>query len=303
MDMETLQKQTSLFTEDNATSSREDSLVSLTQLLESEKAKMMRDISGRKCSEQLRKFNQVGSWAKMFTDLLIGQEGWFSTRCNLTWKLRGTKYSRMYCQLQVSKIAHTDGTGFGLLPTPQVMDIRTDVRKPEERSNAANNGGCSNLREWAGNGLLPTPTAMDSTNATATMKSTQVKEGSMHSVTLSRAMAMGMLPTPTTRDWKGAQGNEYKEMMGEETEYKMQSLPGLAMKGMLPTPSAFDWNTAQKVDKYEERKQIQAKKGVNLHYPLKQMAMDINPTGSTSQLSHHFVSEMMGFPKNYLDLW
>jgi len=31
--------------------------------------------------------------------------------------------------------------------TPQVTDIRTDVRKPEERSNRANRGGCKNLRE------------------------------------------------------------------------------------------------------------------------------------------------------------
>ena len=31
--------------------------------------------------------------------------------------------------------------------TPQVMDIRTDVRKPEERSDKANKGGCKNLRE------------------------------------------------------------------------------------------------------------------------------------------------------------
>jgi hypothetical protein len=91
-------------------------------------------------------------------------------------------------------------------------------------------------------------------------------------------------------------------MRGEETEYKMQSLPGLAMKGILPTPSAFDWNTAQRVDKYEERKQMQSEKGVNLHYPLKQMAMDINPTGTTSQLSPQFVLEMMGFPPHWTAL-
>jgi hypothetical protein len=111
-------------------------------------------------------------------------------------------------------------------------------------------------------GMLPTPTAMDSTNATAEMKSSQVKEGSMHSVTLTRAMAMGMLPTP----------------------------------------SAFDWNTAQTQEKYQERKQMQKENGINLHYPLKQMAMDINPTGKTSQLSPQFVLEMMGFPTDWTEL-
>ena len=32
-------------------------------------------------------------------------------------------------------------------PTPSVMDVRTDIRKPSERSDKANKGGCSNLRE------------------------------------------------------------------------------------------------------------------------------------------------------------
>jgi hypothetical protein len=77
--------------------------------------------------------------------------------------------------------------------------------------------------------MLPTPTAMDSTNATAEMKSSQVKEGSMHSVTLTRAMAMGILPTPVARDWKGPEGNEYKRMRGEESQFQTQSLPGWAM--------------------------------------------------------------------------
>ncbi len=40
-------------------------------------------------------------------------------------------------------------------PTPQSMDHRTDVRKPEERSEKANKGGCSNLREKV---MYPTPT-------------------------------------------------------------------------------------------------------------------------------------------------
>jgi hypothetical protein len=149
----------------------------------------------------------------------------------------------MYFQLYPST-HHTEGIESGLLPTPQAMDIRTDVRKPEERSTAANNGGCSNLREWAGNGLLPTPTAMDSTNATATMKSTQVKEGSMHSVTLTRALNMGMIPTPRTRDWKGCEGRRgdipsyIEDNLGYKTGKTSQLSPQFVMEMMgFPT----DW--------------------------------------------------------------
>ena len=42
--------------------------------------------------------------------------------------------------------------------TPSVMDHRTDVRKPEERSDEANKGGCANLREQV---MWATPNTMD----------------------------------------------------------------------------------------------------------------------------------------------
>jgi site-specific DNA-cytosine methylase len=48
-----------------------------------------------------------------------------------------------------------------LLPTPSLMDIRTDIRKPKERSKKANKGGCSNLREFVINSMLPTPASTD----------------------------------------------------------------------------------------------------------------------------------------------
>src|SRR5664279_3745844 len=102
--METLQKPTLLFTEEQLTSSPEDSHVNRTPLQEKEKAKKMRDTSGRKCLEQLERFNRVGLWGRMFLASLIGQEGWYSTKCRLIWKLRGTKYSRLYCQLAVSML-------------------------------------------------------------------------------------------------------------------------------------------------------------------------------------------------------
>jgi hypothetical protein len=217
-------KQTSLFTEERLTSSRVVFHANRTHQPENEKAKKMNDISGRKCCEQLEKFNHVGLWAKTFSALLIGQEGWYSTRCKLTWKLRGTKYGRMYCQLQVS--AHlTEGIGFGLLlKTPSAMDSYSEnLTKKEQKFG---HSGTLAQEVQSGfiyqRGLLPTPTAMDSTNATATMKSSQVKEGSMHSVTLTRAMSMGMLPTPTV--------NEGKNATFPESQINRSSLIGELMK-------------------------------------------------------------------------
>ena len=160
-------KQISLFTEEALTSSQGDSHANPIPQQGKEKERKMNAIYGPKCCEQLGKFSHVGSWAKTFSALLIGQGDWYSTRCKLIWKLKGTKYGRMYFQLRPLALP-IEGTEFG---------------------------------------LLPTPTAMDSTNATATMKSSQVKEGSMHSVTLTRAISMGMLPTPNQRDYKDNVGN------------------------------------------------------------------------------------------------
>ena len=184
--------------------SQEDSLVNHTVQQESDLVKKMRDTSGRRCLERFGRFNHVGSWAKTFSDLLIGQTGWFSTKSKLTSKLKGTKYNHMYFQLYPST-HHTEGIE---------------------------------------SGLLPTPTCMDQSNATATMKSTQVKEGSMHSVTLTRAMAMGMLPTPRTSDermhwktenWKGDDlGSHINEMLGTRSHLSPQFV--LEMMGF-PT----DW--------------------------------------------------------------
>src|SRR3990167_60409 len=89
---------------------------------EKEKERKMNATSGKKCLEQLEKFNRLGLWVKMFSALLIGTGGWYSTKCKLIWKLRATKYSRMYCQL-VPKTPLTGEIEFGLwLTTPTTGD-------------------------------------------------------------------------------------------------------------------------------------------------------------------------------------
>jgi hypothetical protein len=122
----------------------------------------------------------------------------------LTWKLKGTKFSRLLFQLQ-PKTHRTEEIDVGLLPTPTAMMDEAPIEKVDARNQKQMEKGNSpfilGLGQQAMRGMLPTPTAMDSTNATATMNSTQVKEGSMHSVTLARAMTMGMLPTPTLQDY------------------------------------------------------------------------------------------------------
>jgi hypothetical protein len=113
-DLEQTGKQMELF-------SQEVSHANHTQQRESDAGRKTSAIFGPKCLELFGKFNRNGLWAKTFAALLVGQEGWYSRRCGLTWKLLDTKYNRLYFQLQAST-HHTSGSEFGLLPTPTTRD-------------------------------------------------------------------------------------------------------------------------------------------------------------------------------------
>lgn len=113
-----LKQQTSLFGTEDWMSSVGGFPASHTAQPEKERAKKMTATSGRKCLGQLEKFSHVGLWAKTFTALLIGQEDWYSTKCNLIWKMKATRSHRIYFQL-VPSMRRTEGTEFGLLPTCQ----------------------------------------------------------------------------------------------------------------------------------------------------------------------------------------
>ena len=156
-------KQTSLFTEAELTSLQEASHASHTAWPESGKERQMSAICGLKCLGQFERYNRAGLWAKTFSALLIGMEGWYSKKCRLTWKLKGTKYNRMYFQLAPSMLP-TGGTGFGLLlKTPCAADGHTErLSKKEQR---LGNSGTLAQEVQTGfvyqRGLLPTPNIMD----------------------------------------------------------------------------------------------------------------------------------------------
>lgn len=292
----------------NQLSSQGDSLANPTHQQESGRVRMMNATCGPKCLESFGRFSRNGSWARMFSALLIGMEGWSSMRCRLTWKVKGTKYNRIYFQL-----------------------VPSTLRTAE-----------------IGYGLLPTVTAMDSTGSTANMKSTQVKEGSMHSVTLSRALPMGLLPTPRANEVKGCDLNSdnlagrnkgnleetvAKWVIGllptpsvADTEggpkradqitqgdsgswYRTSDTTGTRFGAklndvvrLLKTPSAMD-AYSENLSKKEQKlgnsgtlaQEIQS--GFVYQRGMLPTQQDSNePTGKTSQLNPQFVEEMMGFP-------
>ena len=203
-------KQTSLFTEERLTSSPEDSLANPTQWQESEKAKRMNATFGLRCLEQYEKFNRHGLWAKTFSALLIGMEVWSSTRCKLSWKLKGTKYNRMYFQLHPSTLP-TEETEFGLLLTPTTREEVQDLDKFKARMEKYPN---SIIDYMSFHNMLPTPTA--SMAERGTERKLQVIDGEIQNISpkgvkfginIRQLAEQGFLPkmlnTPTASDKNG----------------------------------------------------------------------------------------------------
>jgi len=173
---------------------------------ESGSERKMNAIYGPKCLEQYGKFNHVGSWAKMFSALLIGTGDWYSRRCKLTWKLKGTKYNRLYFQLQASAIAPTNGTEFGLWPTPTMMEDRR-IPNGSERDKKLK----SNMNQYTYVLLLPTPKV----GGKEGYETRSNRQGHDKAIThLEAFVEYHMLPTPTTRDYKGARSTEALENSG-----------------------------------------------------------------------------------------
>lgn len=152
------------------------------------------DTSGQKCLESFRRLNRRGSWGKTFAELLVGQEGWYSSRCKLTWKLSGTKYKRLYFQL-VPSMLPTEEIEFGLLPTVQTQGLK--VCDDQGKTQFMNLG------------LLPTPCQHNENGRS---------EGWSPSLL---QIVNSLLPTPNARDWKGETGHENQFDLNREIRHRM----------------------------------------------------------------------------------
>ena len=86
-------------------------------------------------------------------------------RCKLTWKLKGTKYKRMFFQLAPST-HRTGGTGFGLLPTVRANQVNGCDLNSENLATRNKGNLEETVAKWV-TGLIPTPMSQDGKNSTA----------------------------------------------------------------------------------------------------------------------------------------
>ena len=117
----------------------------------------------------------------MFTALLIGRTEWYSNRCALTWKMRGTKYNRLLFRL-VPSVLPIDATEYGLLPTVQTQGLKI-CRDGQSRPMPI--------------GMLPTPTAIDSGSGRINKS---LSPNAKERPTLAMMARKGALLTPSASD-------------------------------------------------------------------------------------------------------
>jgi len=210
----------------------------------------------------------------------------------------------------------------GLLPTPKTMDVAEDLNAGKKT--VLENGVYTNVREKDGMrfgpslndlgkaGLLPTPIATDGQMGTSEKVRQRVEDGKS-SMSITRMAEWGLLPTPLASEMEkmGSGGlNRYmredlplsfrKKEKGKKRKEGVTPPEIVEVKqymddtGLLNTPTASDKNggCTRTNQKLQEGSSL-----VNqMHSVLNQKA------GTTSQLSVHFVAEMMSFPVDYLVL-
>lgn len=153
--------------------------------------------SGPQCSELFGLFDRAGSWARTFSELLIGQRGWYSTRCALTWKRRDTRCRRTLYQLLASVLPICD-TEHGLLPTVVTQGLKVHGKSGSEPLSpamlptpVASDCGSGRVNRSLSDGATARPTACDAKNNSFPSSPAKRKSGIIHDIMISHPSRTG----------------------------------------------------------------------------------------------------------------
>lgn len=261
--MKILQKQIFRNGEDTSMCSQEGFLVSHSVLQESEKERKITATSGVKCYGQYGRYSPLGSLVKT----LMESSQWYSLARRLRWDVR-TIYSK--------RITYTEkSSNSQLMPSVKTLKVQ-DI--PSSRllfqlvpsEHPTEEIGCGLLRD-----LMPIPIAGDAQGGVAKLtKGKRLRNGKVFSATLKDLVASNMLPTPQT------QGLKVCDEKGKTVFMNLDLLPTV-------TAQASRWNCSNNRHKSNLTDKI---------------AELMNPTSKTSQLNPLYVTEMMGYPLEWLTL-
>ena len=194
-----------------------DSLASLSVLPGSEAAQAMTVGSGRKWLELSSESDPLGCLARM----CLESSAWNSTRCYLIWNVSVTPHKRLLFRLSAS-MPRTEGTGFGLWPTPTVS---SQAQVAWDKTPGQTGGTTLKGAVLESMGLWPTPTKAISDGGQSS------RSGKRKGELLLTGMAR-MFPTPTTQD---ASNN------GGASQMNRNTLPLNAVVGGSLNPTWVEW--------------------------------------------------------------
>ena len=301
--MKTSRQQTLPLGEEKSTSSLEGSPANRFQWQESDLERKMTATSGRTCCERYARYSPLGSLVRM----LLASQRWYSPARRLKWvakplyskritererskptqskksakilSRRDIQSSRLLFQL-VPSARHTGGTGYGLLPTVQTQGLKT----------------CENGKSIPMNlALLPTPLSVEVSHAKRITQLKEKGEKTMSSRANGESRPNGLmdyirfhslLPTPNA-----AEGTNWTTKYNPNSQMG-QGLTAMAVNGLLLSPMSKDgFRAGLTMQVLKNRNRPKA----NL---AEQIAHSVG--GGTSLLNPLFVTEMMGFPLDWL---
>ena len=305
--MKTLQKRILRNGEAKSTCSRQGFHASRSVLQDSAEERTTTATCGRRLFAQYGRYSPLGSLVRT----LLASSRWYSPARRLRWDAQtifsrrityterssgspSTKSARVLSvqDMPSSRLLFrlvpserpTAGTGYGLLLTVQTQGLKINV---------------DGKTEFMPLDLLPTPCAQDGKNTT--LPPSQSKRSSL----IGRVIRKDLLPTPMVTDIHHARRvAELKDAGGETFHSRAngETRPNgltdfLDFHGMLLTPSASDGMRANFTMESLKRHNKKNAENSNLS---EQIAHKVG--GGTSQLNPLFVTEMMGFPSDWLVL-
>ena len=259
--------------------------------------------SGRRLFGLYGRYSPVGSLART----LLASSRWYSPAVSLRWDVKplcserltekeysfgnGTPSRKSAEVLNVKDIPsnrflfrlvpserHTAGTACGLLPTVQTQGLKVCNQKGQTVFMPIE--------------LLPTPTSIDSGSGRINKSpSPNAKERP----TIALAAKEGLLPTPRANKVNDVNLNSEK-MAGRRKGNLEEAVAKMAVNGLLPPPNAIEG------EKYTTKYNPDSQNGKGLTaMAVNGMITDSPPSdGGTFQLNPLFVTEMMGFPTDWL---
>ena len=261
--MKTSQRQIFQGGEDVSMFSRGDFHVSRSALQEREKEQKITVISGRKCYGQYGRYSPLGSLVKM---LLVSSQ-WFSPARRLKWDMQ------TICSTRISYTErNSNSQSMPSVKTLNVQDIQSNrllfrlvpLEHPTEET------GYGLLQD-----LIPTPITSDAQGGAVKLaRGKRLRNGQVFSATLKDLAASKMLPTPQTQGLKVCNKDGKTEFLNLE---------------LLPTPKAQEARGNCSVNRNK----------FNLTDKIAELT---SPTSDASQLNPLFVTEMMGYPLEWLTL-